>query len=62
MEIRPCIEWNKGHALEYLLKNLGLSNSSDVFPLYMGDDRTDEDAFKVLVYSLNHEVLLSNLF
>ncbi|XP_030536132.1 probable trehalose-phosphate phosphatase 2 isoform X2 [Rhodamnia argentea] len=48
MEVRPCIEWNKGHALEYLLERLGLSNSSDVFPLYIGDDRTDEDAFKVI--------------
>ncbi|KAF8008470.1 hypothetical protein BT93_K2211 [Corymbia citriodora subsp. variegata] len=48
LEIRPCIEWNKGHALEYLLKNLGLSNSSDIFPIYIGDDRTDEDAFEVI--------------
>ncbi|XP_056160210.1 probable trehalose-phosphate phosphatase 4 isoform X2 [Syzygium oleosum] len=48
MEIRPCIEWNKGHAVEYLLENLGLSNSREVFPLYIGDDRTDEDAFEVI--------------
>ncbi|KAK9292542.1 hypothetical protein L1049_020516 [Liquidambar formosana] len=48
MEIRPSIEWNKGDALEYLLETLGLNNSSDVLPLYIGDDRTDEDAFKVI--------------
>lgn len=48
MEIRPSIEWNKGHALEYLLETLGLSNSSDVLPLYIGDDLSDEDAFKVI--------------
>lgn len=48
MEIRPSIEWNKGHALEYLLETLGFSNSTDVLPLYIGDDRTDEDAFKVI--------------
>lgn len=47
--------------MEYLLENLGLSNSREVFPLYIGDDRTDEDAFEVLVYSLNHDVLLSTL-
>lgn len=47
MEIRPSIEWNKGHALNYLLETLGFSNSSEVLPLYIGDDRTDEDAFKV---------------
>ncbi|KAM5557558.1 hypothetical protein ABKV19_024772 [Rosa sericea] len=48
LEIRPSIEWNKGHALEYLLDTLGFSNSGDVLPLYIGDDRTDEDAFKVI--------------
>lgn len=25
----------------------GYANSNDVFPIYIGDDRTDEDAFKV---------------
>ncbi|KAJ8538194.1 hypothetical protein K7X08_014734 [Anisodus acutangulus] len=46
-EIRPDIMWNKGHALEYFLENLGFGNSDDVLPIYIGDDRTDEDAFKV---------------
>lgn len=27
----------------------GLSNSKDVIAIYVGDDRTDEDAFKVIV-------------
>ncbi|GKV31303.1 hypothetical protein SLEP1_g40006 [Rubroshorea leprosula] len=48
LEIRPSIEWNKGHALEYLLETFGFRNSRDVLPLYIGDDRTDEDAFKVI--------------
>ncbi|CAK9165784.1 unnamed protein product [Ilex paraguariensis] len=47
-EIRPDIEWDKGHALEYLLETLGFSSSDDVLPIYIGDDRTDEDAFKVI--------------
>ncbi|KAK4277530.1 hypothetical protein QN277_015518 [Acacia crassicarpa] len=48
LEIRPSIEWNKGHALEYFLDTLGLSSSSNILPVYIGDDRTDEDAFKVI--------------
>lgn len=48
MEIRPSIEWNKGHALEYLLDTFGFTNCKDVLPLYIGDDRTDEDAFEVI--------------
>ncbi|KAI4307135.1 hypothetical protein L6164_030354 [Bauhinia variegata] len=48
IEIRPSIKWNKGHALEYFLETLGLSSSSNILPVYIGDDRTDEDAFKVI--------------
>ncbi|KAL9274695.1 putative trehalose-phosphate phosphatase J [Drosera capensis] len=48
LEIRPSIKWDKGKALEFLLESLGYSQSSDVFPIYIGDDRSDEDAFKVL--------------
>ncbi|XP_058786806.1 probable trehalose-phosphate phosphatase C [Vicia villosa] len=48
MEIRPSIKWNKGNAIEYFLDTLGLSNSNNFLPLYIGDDRTDEDAFKVI--------------
>ncbi|CAJ2644365.1 unnamed protein product [Trifolium pratense] len=48
LEIRPTIKWDKGKALEFLLESLGYENSDDVFPIYIGDDRTDEDAFKVL--------------
>ncbi|ERM94185.1 hypothetical protein AMTR_s00010p00186780 [Amborella trichopoda] len=48
LEIRPTIKWDKGKALEFLLESLGFANCEDVFPVYIGDDRTDEDAFKVL--------------
>ncbi|CAN6916441.1 unnamed protein product [Brassica oleracea var. botrytis] len=48
LEIRPIIKWDKGKALEFLLESLGYANCTDVFPLYIGDDRTDEDAFKIL--------------
>nr|GEX12898.1 probable trehalose-phosphate phosphatase J [Tanacetum cinerariifolium] len=48
LEIRPTIKWDKGKAIEFLLESLGYANSKDVLPIYIGDDRTDEDAFKVL--------------
>ncbi|KAG6648987.1 hypothetical protein CIPAW_07G181700 [Carya illinoinensis] len=47
-EIRPTIKWDKGKALEFLLESLGYANSNDILPVYIGDDQTDEDAFKVL--------------
>ena len=45
LEVRPPIDWDKGKALEYLLARPGLSGK---FTLYIGDDETDEDAFRVL--------------
>ncbi|KAL5569944.1 hypothetical protein UlMin_026519 [Ulmus minor] len=48
LEVRPVIDWDKGKAVTFLLESLGLSKSDDVLPIYVGDDRTDEDAFKVL--------------
>lgn len=48
LEIRPTIKWDKGKALEFLLESLGFANCTDVFPVYIGDDRSDEDAFKIL--------------
>ena len=46
-EIQPNVEWDKGRAVLYLLEALDL-DGSDVLPLYVGDDITDEDAFAAL--------------
>ncbi|XP_057533393.1 probable trehalose-phosphate phosphatase D [Amaranthus tricolor] len=48
LEIKPTIKWDKGKALEFLLQALGYAKSKNVLPIYIGDDKTDEDAFKVL--------------
>lgn len=48
LEIRPSISWNKGKALDFLIRTLGFGNRNDAFPIYIGDDKTDEDAFKVV--------------
>ena len=37
----------KGAQQKYPLVYLGLGDRTDIFPIYIGDDRTDEDAFKV---------------
>jgi trehalose-phosphatase len=46
-EVRPALAWDKGEALLYVLAALGL-DGGDVLPVYVGDDVTDEDAFRVL--------------
>ena len=46
LELRPPLDVNKGTAAVLWVKRLGLSSSASV--LYIGDDRTDEDAFREL--------------
>lgn len=46
-ELRPRIDWDKGKAVLWLLAALGL-DGTDVLPFYIGDDETDEDAFRAL--------------
>jgi trehalose-6-phosphatase len=48
LELRPAVAWDKGRALLHLLRALSLHDASDVVPVYIGDDRTDEDAFQAL--------------
>ncbi|MBA2322764.1 MAG: trehalose-phosphatase [Pseudonocardiales bacterium] len=46
-ELQPKLDWHKGAAVRYLLDVLELTGE-DVVPLYLGDDVTDEDAFRAL--------------
>lgn len=47
VELLPRMDWDKGKALTWLLDALHLEDPN-VVPLYLGDDRTDEDAFSAL--------------
>ncbi|MEA3640594.1 MAG: trehalose-phosphatase [Lamprobacter sp.] len=47
VELRPDVDWDKGRAVRWLLSELKL-DGPDVLPLYLGDDETDEDAFRAL--------------
>src|SRR5436309_5659451 len=46
-ELLPAIEWDKGKAVMWLLEALALEREN-VRPIYIGDDSTDEDAFRAL--------------
>jgi trehalose 6-phosphate phosphatase len=51
-EIQPKIDWDKGRAVQYLRHALGVDGPEFV-SLYLGDDITDEDAFKALKEPIN---------
>lgn len=42
-ELQPDVDWNKGTALRFIFSRM---NEEKRRPLYIGDDRTDEDAFE----------------
>lgn len=46
-ELQPAIDWHKGRAVEWLIEKIA-PEGRDVVPVYVGDDITDEDAFRAL--------------
>jgi trehalose 6-phosphate phosphatase len=47
-EIRPPVSWDKGKSVLWLLARYKFMHNNDVTAVYMGDDASDEDAFKAL--------------
>ncbi len=53
VDIRPNIHWHKGKACLWLREARGLD---DALTIYIGDDRTDEDAFQMLLDGITVKV------
>lgn len=48
-EVRPPIDWHKGKAVEIIRQEImTLHKLSRLLTIYLGDDTTDEDAFRVV--------------
>ncbi|MCG8431225.1 MAG: trehalose-phosphatase [Candidatus Omnitrophica bacterium] len=48
LEVKPAMEWDKGKVVLWLLARKRFSSRHALLPVYIGDDVTDEDAFKAL--------------
>jgi trehalose-phosphatase len=43
-DVKPPVDWDKGKAMEFILRRV---DKKLYLPLYLGDDLTDEDGFKM---------------
>lgn len=48
MELLPAADWDKGRACEWIRGRVRVTMERPVAIVYLGDDRTDEDAFAAL--------------
>jgi trehalose-phosphatase len=46
VELRPAVDWDKGDAVTWIRDRL--EDGGSILPLYIGDDLTDEDAFRAV--------------
>jgi trehalose 6-phosphate phosphatase len=48
IELLPNIEWTKGDAVRCIQRHVETQRRQPVWPIYIGDDATDEDAFEAI--------------
>ncbi len=46
LELLPNIDWAKGDAVRAIIRHVETHTKETVWPVYIGDDATDEDAFE----------------
>lgn len=46
LELLPNIDWAKGDAVRAIIRHVEAHTKEPVWPVYIGDDATDEDAFE----------------
>jgi trehalose 6-phosphate phosphatase len=47
-EVLPAVEWHKGRAASWIRSEVAARTRTPIAIIYLGDDRTDEDAFRAL--------------
>ena len=47
-ELLPNVDWTKGDAVRCIIKHVEIQCGEPVWPLYVGDDTTDADAFEAI--------------
>lgn len=58
-EVRPPVDWHKGKAVETIKTEIEAAlGGGKSLPIYLGDDTTDEDAFKVVRRLLGWSVFI----
>lgn len=48
LELLPATDWHKGRAVTWIRTRVSLDHGAPLSVVYLGDDRTDEDAFAAL--------------
>ena len=48
LELLPNVDWAKGDAVHAIIRHIESENRETVWPVYVGDDLTDQDAFEAI--------------